>query len=236
MSDGAAGKTVLLVDDEEFFRMSLRVVLGARLPGVRVAEARDGREALGILQRDTVDVVVSDLVMPNLDGTGLLAEMITRRVRVPVIVVSAYATAAPAFEGALTCLAKPVDLGSLCATIARTDIAEPTLMGLLHVLACRLATCTVGVTSRTDVGTRHGSIAMERGRLVQASVSLKGGAAFTRVGLDAAADILGWELPEVTVTDEHRLGASADTDVEAGLATVFAYAVARRRAAAAHRC
>jgi CheY-like chemotaxis protein len=197
----AAGdtKTVLLVDDEEFFCKSLRVVLSTRIADVRVLEARDGRAALEILQREGVDSVVTDLVMPGMDGTALLAEMITRRIRVPVIVVSAYAHAAPPIDGALSCLSKPVDLGVLCATIARSLSAEgraagqATSIGLLHVLACRLSTCTVQVTSRAGGATRRGFVSMRRGRLVQARVWVGDCVALARVGLDAAADILGWE-------------------------------------------
>ena len=237
----ASANAVLLVDDEELFRMTLRVVLATRIPGVQVLEARDGQEALDILQRERVDCVVSDLIMPGMHGTTMLAELITRRVHVPVIVVSAYAAAAPPIEGALICLPKPVDLDLLCNTIAQSLVASPptseaALMGLLHVLACRMGTCTVQVTSRGGGVTRRGTITMRRGSVTEARASIENGVALSRVGLDAAADILGWDKPEVTLSDE--LGASdlAEAQVEEALGTVFAYAVARRRAATARRC
>jgi CheY-like chemotaxis protein len=234
-----AAPVVLLVDDEEFFRMTLRAVLTARIPGVEVREASDGREALEVLERERIDCVVSDLVMPGMQGTNLLAELITRQSRVPVIVVSAYATVAPAMEGALTCLPKPVDLDLLCATVARTlaggAAGQVTLMGLLHVLACRMGSFAVEVKSRGGGVTRRGTITMKRGSVTQARASIENGAVHTRLGLDAAADILGWDAPEVTLSEERVGGDVPEAHVEEALTAVFAYAIARRRAATARR-
>lgn len=61
--------TILLVDDERLVRMVAKRRLGAL--GHRILEAEDGEEALLILRRETVDLVVSDWMMPNLDGPGL---------------------------------------------------------------------------------------------------------------------------------------------------------------------
>lgn len=219
--------------------MTLRVVLSARIEGVRVLEARNGCEALEILGRERVDCVVSDLVMPEMDGTTMLAELITRGFRVPVIVVSAYAAPSPPIECALVCVAKPVDLELLCATIARVLASsasggEAALIGLLHVLSCSMRSCTVEVTSRGGGVTRRGAITMRSGTVTQARASIENGVALTRVGLDAAADILGWDGPEVRISGEAS-SSVADARVDEALTTVFAYAVARRRAATARR-
>jgi CheY-like chemotaxis protein len=62
---------ILVVDDE----LNMRLVLSAMLKkeGHEVAMAADGREALAILEKEDMDVVVTDLKMPNLDGLGLLS-------------------------------------------------------------------------------------------------------------------------------------------------------------------
>lgn len=64
--------TVLVVDDTESGRVSMRQALEAADFDLVVLEACDGAEALPQVLAGEVDVVVSDIVMPNLDGIGLL--------------------------------------------------------------------------------------------------------------------------------------------------------------------
>ncbi|MGD9849783.1 MAG: PP2C family protein-serine/threonine phosphatase [Nitrospirales bacterium] len=61
--------TILVVDDEQIVRMVAKRRLGAL--GYRILEAEDGEEALLILRREPVDLVLADWMMPNLDGPGL---------------------------------------------------------------------------------------------------------------------------------------------------------------------
>lgn len=60
---------VLLVDDEPLLRSVLCEYL--RFAGHEVVEAKDGDEALGLLETAQVDCVVSDVLMPGMDGIGL---------------------------------------------------------------------------------------------------------------------------------------------------------------------
>jgi signal transduction histidine kinase/CheY-like chemotaxis protein len=75
--------TVLLADDDAAFRG----VLKGWLEGLadRVLEARDGREALAVVGANPVDLVLTDMRMPGMDGTTLLARL---PARVPAIVVT----------------------------------------------------------------------------------------------------------------------------------------------------
>ena len=70
---GRRGATVLVAEDDD----DLRGVLTASLTrnGHRVIQARDGAEALASLERDQVDLLVLDLVMPNIDGFEVLARL-----------------------------------------------------------------------------------------------------------------------------------------------------------------
>ena len=61
--------TILLVDDEKLVRMVAKRRL--KVLGHRLLEAENGEEALAILRRESVDLVVSDWMMPKLDGPGL---------------------------------------------------------------------------------------------------------------------------------------------------------------------
>jgi DNA-binding NtrC family response regulator len=112
---------VLVVDDEQ----SLRKVLAATLQreGYEVTVCGDGEEAIAALERDGADVVVTDLVMPRMDGLTLLRKVVARHSDVPVIVVTAHGRIDSAVEamkaGAFDFLAKPFDHGELKAIIAK---------------------------------------------------------------------------------------------------------------------
>src|SRR5437867_4238963 len=126
---------VLVVDDEQ----SLRKVLAATLQreGYEVTVCGDGEEAISALERDGADVVVTDLVMPRMDGLTLLRKVVARHPDVPVIVVTAHGRIDSAVEamkaGAFEFLAKPFDHGELKSIIAK---------------AARQSDCTGAVQSR----------------------------------------------------------------------------------------
>jgi DNA-binding NtrC family response regulator len=112
---GRGGETplniILIVDDE----LNMRLVLQAMLKkeGYEVAAASDGLEAMKILKTGPVDVVVTDLKMPNLDGLGLLDRMIREYPSVPVIIITAHGTVATAVDalkkGAFDYISKPFE-------------------------------------------------------------------------------------------------------------------------------
>jgi two-component system response regulator AtoC len=112
---------VLVVDDEQ----NLRKVLAATLQreGYEVQVAADGEEALAALERDGADVVVTDLVMPRVDGLTLLKRVVLRHPDVPVIVITAHGAVDKAVEamkaGAFDFLAKPFEHAELKSIIAR---------------------------------------------------------------------------------------------------------------------
>ena len=64
---------ILIVDDIETNRKLLRVTLEEE--GHTTLEASDGVEALQILDRETVDAIISDILMPNMDGFRLCHEL-----------------------------------------------------------------------------------------------------------------------------------------------------------------
>src|SRR5260221_209450 len=112
---------VLVVDDEQ----SLRKVLAATLQreGYEVEVASDGEEALEALDRDGADVVVTDLVMPKMDGLSLLRKVVAKHPDVPVIVVTAHGRVGSAVEamkaGAFNFVTRPFEHAELKAIIAK---------------------------------------------------------------------------------------------------------------------
>ena len=107
---------VVVVDDSAYVRKVVREIL-SRSPFVEVVgTARDGREALDIVEQLDPDVVTCDLIMPELDGVGFVREQMQRR-PVPIIIMSiANETAEAALTaldaGAIDFVQKPTALAS----------------------------------------------------------------------------------------------------------------------------
>jgi two-component system, cell cycle response regulator DivK len=121
-------KTVLVVEDYADSRFMMARLL--EMSGYRVLEAENGREAVGIAERECPDVVLMDLQMPVLDG--FTATSIIRRIeslcRVPVIAVSAQSTedyvAAARRVGCDHFVAKPVDFDLLLGFVRECTEGE----------------------------------------------------------------------------------------------------------------
>ena len=81
------GNTVLIVDDNPDILALLRASL--RMAGFESTEALNGQIALRRVEEERPDLILLDLMMPVLDGWGVLEELRDRRDRPPVIVVTA---------------------------------------------------------------------------------------------------------------------------------------------------
>jgi two-component system, NtrC family, response regulator HydG len=102
-------KTILLVDDHKPFRDSLAKILGGE--GFRVFPASDGEEALNILRKESIHLVLTDLKMPKMDGVELLKVAKTIRPEIEVILITGYGTVDTAVtamkDGAFDFIQKP---------------------------------------------------------------------------------------------------------------------------------
>ena len=78
--------SILITDDDRDFRETLRGVLEPR--GFRTLQAGDGEEALKIVSREQVHVVLLDMHMPRLDGLGLIRQVKQRLPALPIIVMT----------------------------------------------------------------------------------------------------------------------------------------------------
>lgn len=113
---------VLVVDDESSIRLSLHRFL-TRL-GFLVSTARNGCEALAVLDESgTVDLVITDLVMPDFDGRELILQMRREHPAIPVLVISGYPAAllpGPDSNGQpVPFLSKPFGLDALESEVRR---------------------------------------------------------------------------------------------------------------------
>lgn len=78
--------TILVIDDEESIRHLLREVL--EKSGYRVLEASDGREGLSTYQKQPVDLVIMDLLMPDTDGLEATLQLTREYVDAKVIAIT----------------------------------------------------------------------------------------------------------------------------------------------------
>ena len=110
---------LLLVDDDP----SLLKLLGMRLTseGYQVTTAASGPEALRLLQKDQIDLVISDLRMDEMDGLALFGEIQKHNPSLPVIILTAHGSIPDAVsatqQGVFSFLTKPVDRDALYKAI-----------------------------------------------------------------------------------------------------------------------
>ncbi|WP_267248927.1 two-component system response regulator GlrR [Yersinia sp. Marseille-Q5920] len=119
---------LLLVDDDP----SLLKLLGMRLTseGFNVTTAESGQEALRLLMREKIDLVISDLRMDEMDGMALFAEIQKHQPGMPVIILTAHGSIPDAVaatqQGVFSFLTKPVDRDALYKAIdAALELSIP---------------------------------------------------------------------------------------------------------------
>jgi two-component system NtrC family sensor kinase len=122
-------ETVLLVEDEPGVRTAAERTL--RRHGYSVITAENGQQALDVYERQgvAIDLVISDVVMPKMDGRRLLEALRARDPRVKIILASGYSGgAAPSteeMEGRVPLLRKPWDVTSLLTAVRHALDSDP---------------------------------------------------------------------------------------------------------------
>jgi DNA-binding NtrC family response regulator len=110
---------ILIVDDEEVMREFLLEVFAPYEP----LSARDGEEALVVMQGNNVSVVITDLKMPQMDGLELLRRAKELNHNIRVIVVTGYASLETASEciraGAADFIKKPFSIAKIRDSVTR---------------------------------------------------------------------------------------------------------------------
>ena len=120
--------SILVVDDDADIRLLLRLELSNE--GYQISEAANGEEALDAIDHDRPDLVVLDMMMPVLDGWGVL-DALDPATSPPIVVITALATdgdrhVTDALErGALDVIAKPFDPGWLVRLVNAVLLVDP---------------------------------------------------------------------------------------------------------------
>jgi two-component system, sensor histidine kinase and response regulator len=112
---------ILLIEDEARLRENLQLLLESE--GYRVTTAQNGMEGIKQLREATFDLVITDLMMPEVDGFQVLEYLTTYAPETIVVMMTAYVSAGSVIDalrkGAYDYLTKPFDLDLMKATIER---------------------------------------------------------------------------------------------------------------------
>lgn len=126
---------ILVIDDEKAIRRSIKEIL--EFEKYTVDEAEDGQQGLDMALKGNYDVVLSDIKMPKLDGTELLAKLIASGTNSTLIMMSGHGNIETAVDavkkGAFDYLAKPIDLNRLLIAI-RNALDKTTLVAETKIL------------------------------------------------------------------------------------------------------
>jgi len=114
-------ETILIVDDEKNYPLILSAVLEEE--GFETLTANSARKALEILENSDLDLVLTDMKMPSMDGIELLERVKSKDPELPVIMMTAYGTVEKAVEamqkGAYNYILKPFDNDSLVIYVSK---------------------------------------------------------------------------------------------------------------------
>lgn len=230
---GTVSQRVLIVDDERAFLRGISAWLNTQ-GGVEVITAINGAEAVERLRSMEIDLVVTDLQMPIMDGFALLAHMSRHHASVPVMVMTAYASP-NAMErlkqvGTVTCLEKPLDLDdfidkvrAILAGQARGFLQGISLTSILQLLEMERKTAALKVIC----GELRGTMFFLDGRLIDAeTVDGEGRRSKAKLrGDDAAMEIISWDEAAVEIDPGRR---SPKKSVTAGLNFLLMEALRRK--------
>jgi two-component system response regulator HydG len=223
---------VLIADDDQGVRYTLRGMLEDA--GYQVDEAADGEEALARLERGGIDLLISDLRMPRVDGLELLRRAAPRHPGLKVVLVTAHGSERHAVEamklGAVDYFRKPFDVDEVLAVVRRTietvrlERENETLQGEVNLLRSlvfasgamsRLALLVKRVAPRDVTVLITGESGTGKERVAEALVRASGRADRSYVRFNCAA--LSPELVEAELFGHARGAFTGAVRARAGL-------------------
>ena len=196
MNEDSATKTVLIVDDEKTFLILAENFLKVYADQINVLVASNGRQALHILETRKVDLLVTDINMPEMDGIELLLNLSRKNLDIHVFVITGFATKKNLERlnevGQFYYLAKPFNMErfgkkilSVLQEKSEAYVSQFKLSNLLQLIHMEEKTCTLQVKSNSKTGYLY----LRDGKLINAKSN-------GTEGLEAAKIIISWKNVE----------------------------------------
>jgi CheY-like chemotaxis protein/predicted regulator of Ras-like GTPase activity (Roadblock/LC7/MglB family) len=192
-------KNILLVDDEKPFLLSLVDAFKKHSGELHLLTAFNGDDAIKALESTSIDLVVTDLKMPMMDGFELLAAMSIEYPDIPVIVMTAFGT--PEIEerirnsGAVQYIEKPLDfrelsekISSSLAASAKGFVRGISLPDFLQIIEYGKKNCTLKVRSGKD----NAILYFNNGEFIDATTE-------KLTGIEAAYHVVCWEDVDIEI-------------------------------------
>ncbi len=197
-------QSILIVDDDETFVLSLTEGLFFQNPDFKIFSARNGKEAVKMLKASKIDLVVTDIKMPEMDGFELVAYISKNYKAISIIVITAFGT--PEIEknlndiGAFQYLEKPLDINVLeekisegLKRLSNGYVKGVSLASFLQMIAMESETCTLTIKSNEKIGHLY----FYEGVLIDAEYDNK-------QGEEISYEILVWEDVEIEIEKRCR--------------------------------
>jgi CheY-like chemotaxis protein len=195
-------KNVLIVDDDLGFQRLLGISLKKYKKEFDVTLSNNGEEAIGVLNRKSVDLIVTDLQMPKIDGLTLLAYINDAFPKTPCVIMTAHST--PEIEQQFSqtgqqLLKKPFTINKLVDAVRIALAPQPpggmlqgiSVANFLQMIALEQKTCLLEITSTSN---EKGFFYIESGEVFDA--------AFNGLnGEDAAYSLIALEGASISFTD-----------------------------------
>ncbi|MEW6076836.1 MAG: response regulator [Thermodesulfobacteriota bacterium] len=192
-------KTILIVDDTKLARSFIAKKLEPFADEFSVLTAGNGQEALDLAQTVKIDLVITDIEMPVMDGFELLANLNNKYPQIPVFVMTAKGS--PEIEqridalGSLKYFEKPMDLEALVASIRETldssaqgKVNGISLASFLQLVGMENKSCTLRIKS----GKLIGELYCLQGQLIAAETgNLK--------GEEAVIEMITWDAAVIEI-------------------------------------
>jgi DNA-binding response OmpR family regulator len=191
---------LLIVEHDPSHGRALARSVERRRPDITAVRARDGAEAIRVMSQGSVDLLLTELALPELDGFQLLAWAGEHHPEVPAFAMSTSGSdetkARVSALGAVAYFEKPLDVKELVARLSgelsqtvRGQVYNITLASFLQLMEMERKTCTLSVSYAGKTGT----LLLRRGQLVDAAFG-------DQCGEQAAITIIAWPYPTITIS------------------------------------
>jgi len=200
---GRQQKTLLIIDDDPLYLDLVAQGLRLVFPEFLTLSADNGKDALAIIDGHRLDLVITDLCMPEVDGFDVLMKLREKPDAVPSMVISGFgftrASDLARDFGTRLFLEKPVDFDTLSHAVRGIIHQEPdgesivhgfSLTSFLQLMELDRKTGTLQIVSDDD----EGVVCFDTGTLTYVATD-------AHSGKDALFQILGWPSPEIRISN-----------------------------------